>query len=123
MADSTTPTDSTAGDPKRFVLSASINAAGELVLSGKGLRENTIEVDAGDDVVLRIADIEGLYVYGEEIVPGGGRSLSWGRSDKGMARRKFSAVSAPVNSIVYAVSSADTSKIKYGPVITVKPKG
>lgn len=123
MADTTDPTT---GDTStvRFMLNASFNAAGELQITGEGLDDNTLTVEAGTQVVVKIQDPPDAHVFGIQVLPGGERALPWGRApDKGQAKRKFDVQREAIPNITYVVSSGDTSKIKYGPVITVKPKG
>jgi len=137
MADSTSTTDPTTGTtgtigidtdddptPDRYVVHATINTAGELELRGKELCGDTIEVDAGEDAVVKIKDTEGYYLYATELPTQGERAGCWGRNThRGFARRKFRAVRTEANNLVFAVSTRNNTKIKYGPVIKVKPKG
>jgi len=97
---------------------------GTIRLTGEGLVGNTIEVPRGEDAVVKIADVDGFYFYGAEVPGGGERATCWGRNtNKGLARRKFEAVTSEANSIIYAVSTRTSANITYGPVLKVKPKG
>jgi hypothetical protein len=111
--------------PNIYVLTASIDAAGTLQVTGPALnRDNVIETPRGQDALVKIKDIEGLYIFGVEITPRGERAGAWGRNTvNGIARRKFEAVSQDVHNFVYAVSTSNTAGVSYGPVITIKPKG
>ena len=125
MADSTDPTTGDKGTSNtRFALVASFDAAGSLQITGPGLSDNTLIVEAGTQISVTISDPPDNHIYGEQIVPGGERALCWGRvADKGLAKTKISVEREAITNITYVVSSGDTSKVKYGPVITVKPKG
>ena len=111
--------------PNIYVLTASLDATGALQVSGPALgRGNVIEVPRGQDALIKIKDIEGLYLFGVEVAPRGERAGTWGRNTaNGIARRKFEAVNTDVHNFVYAVSTNDSAAITYGPVITIKPKG
>lgn len=118
---STTTTTTTASNI--YVLTASIAADGSLQLSGPGLVDNVIETPRGEDAIVKIPDIEGLYLYGTEIPIRGADTGCWKRTDNGKAKRRFPAVTSDIVNITYAASTNDTAKVKYGPVITIKPKG
>jgi hypothetical protein len=106
-----------------YVLTATVSD-GTIRLSGTGLEGDTIVVPAGEDAVVKIKDPSGFYLYGAEVPQNGERSACWGRNTvKGLARRKFEAVSTELNNIVYAAASRNSADITYGPVIKVKPKG
>lgn len=111
--------------PNIYVLTASIDATGAIQLSGPGLgRGNVIEVPRGEDALVKIKDIQGVYLFGVEIAPRGERAGTWGRNTaNGIARRKFEAVNTETYNFVYAVSTNNSAAITYGPVITIKPKG
>ena len=110
--------------PNKYVLTPSIGADGSIQLTGQGLVRNTIEVPRGEDAVVKIKDIEGLYFHGLELAIRGERSSSWARNTVNkLTRRKFEAVGGDVHNMVYAVSTNNTAAITYGPVITIKPKG
>ncbi len=117
------PTDDDTA-PNRYVLTASIDANGSIQLTGEGLRNNEILVPRGEDAVVKIKDMESLYLFGVEISPRGERPNPWARNTTArLTRRKFEAVSTDVLSIVYAVPINGTAGVSYGPVITIKPKG
>lgn len=111
--------------PNKYILTPSIDAAsGAITLTGEGLRNNEILVPRGEDAVVKIKDVEGLFFYGVEIAPRGERGNCWGRNTTAkLARRKFEAVGGDVHNMIYAVSTTSTAAITYGPIITVKPKG
>lgn len=122
MADSTTP-EETDPAPNRYVITATVSD-GTVRLSGPDLVGDTIEVPRGEDAVVKITDAEGFYLYAAEVPAAGERSTCWGRNtEKGLARRKFVAVSTEANNIVYAVSTRSSADVTYGPVIKIKPKG
>lgn len=119
----TDPTDDD-NAPNRYVLTASIDANGSLQLTGEGLRNNEILVPRGEDAVVKIKDMSGMFLYGAEIAPRGERPGCWARNTTaGLTRRKFEAVSQDVHNIVFAASTTSTASITYGPVISIKPKG
>ncbi len=121
MAD--TILDETDPAPHRYVLTATV-VDGTIRLTGPDLVGDTIEVPRGEDAVIKITDADGYYLYGAEVPSGGDRSSCWGRNTKrGLARRKFTAVSAEANNIVYAVSTRSSADVTYGPVLKVKPQG
>jgi hypothetical protein len=97
---------------------------GTIRLTGRGLVGDTLEVPRGQDSVVRIKDVEGYYLYATEIPAGGARSTCWGRNtDRGLARRRFEAVTTEINNIVYAASTRSSADVTYGPVLKVKPQG
>lgn len=109
--------------PHIFDLTA-IVVSGTIRLRGPGLIGNTLEVPAGQDSLVRIQDVNGYYLYAAEVPPNGARSACWGRNtSRGLAHRKFEAVTSERNNIVYAVSSRNSADVTYGPVLKVKPQG
>jgi hypothetical protein len=106
-----------------YVLTATV-IDNTIRLKGEGLNGDTIEVPRGEDAVVKIKDVDGYYLYGAEIPPGGERAGCWGRNtNKGLARRKFEAVTTEINNIVYAAGTRSSADVTYGPVLKVKPKG
>ena len=121
MADSTT--DETDPAPNRYVLTATV-VDGTIRLTGPDLVGDTIAVPRGEDAVVKITDVEGFYLYGAEVPAGGERAGCWGRNtERGLTRRKFTAVASEANNIIYAVSTRSSADVTYGPVLKVKPKG
>jgi hypothetical protein len=109
--------------PNIFDITATV-IEGRLTLSGRGLVDNTLEVPLGQDSLIRITDVDGFYLYAAEIPAGGERSACWGRNtERGLARRKFVAVTTEANNIVYAVGTRSSADVTYGPVLKVKPQG
>ena len=107
-----------------YQLTASIAADGSLQLSSPDLVGNVLEVPRGQDAVVVIMDITGQYLYGTEVPIRGEQTGCWDRDTaKGLTRRSFPSVKADIVNIVFAAESADNAKIKYGPIITIKPKG
>ncbi|WP_052550600.1 hypothetical protein [Enhygromyxa salina] len=107
-----------------YVLTASIAADGSLQLSSPDLQNNVIETPRGQDAVVIINDIEGQYLYGTEVPIRGEDTSGWPRDTaKGLTERVFPAVESDLVNIVFAAETNNNGKIKYGPVITIKPKG
>jgi hypothetical protein len=109
--------------PNRYVIEATI-IDGTIRLTGPDINNNVVEVPRGEDAVLKIKDVDGFYLNGAEIRPGGERSGCWGRNtERGLTRRKFRAVAGEINNIIYATASRDSGDVTYGPVLKVKPTG
>lgn len=109
--------------PNVFDITATV-IDGTIRLTGRDLVGDTLLVPAGQDSLVRIRDTDGHYLYGSEIPAGGARSTSWGRNtDRGLARRKFEAVTSEITNIVFAVSTRSSADVTYGPVLKVKPQG
>ena len=69
MADSTDPTTGDKGTSNtRFALVASFDAAGSLQITGPGLSDNTLIVEAGTQISVTISDPPDNHIYGEQIV-------------------------------------------------------
>jgi hypothetical protein len=118
------PPMSATATTNQYVLTASIAADGSLQLSGEDLVDDVIETPRGQDAIVVIKDIEGQYLYGTEIPIRGKQSQCWQRDTaKGLTQRVFSVVNADIVNIVFAAETNDNAKVKYGPVITIKPKG
>lgn len=123
MTDKTRIEEDDAGVANIYEITATV-IDGTIRLTGTGLVGDTIEVPAGEDAIVKISDASGYYLYGAEVPAGGERSACWGRNTtRGLARRKFEAVTSELNNIVYAVSTRTSANVTYGPVLKVKPKG
>ncbi len=123
MTTETDPTGATTTITETRTLRSTV-LDGVLRLSGEGFDGSTLEVEPGTTVVVRIVDADGHYLYANQIPPGGDRAAVWGRNEeRGVARRKFEAVSTELFNVVFAVDARDASKVAFGPVIKIKPKG
>jgi hypothetical protein len=117
--------NSTASTVNTYTLTASIAADGSLQLSGPDLVGGVIETPRGEDAIVIINDIAGQqYLYGAEVPIRGEDTSCWQRNTtKGFTQRTFASVKSDLVNIVFAAETNDNAKIKYGPVITIKPKG
>lgn len=123
VTDTTDTTDTEETAPNVFDILATV-IDGTIRLSGRGLIGDTLVVPAGQDSLVRIKDVDGYYLYATEIPSSGARSTCWGRNtNRGLARRKFEAVTHELTNIVYAVSTRSSADVTYGPVLKVKPQG
>lgn len=121
---SSTTSSSTSSTTNTYVLTASIDAAGDLQLSGPDLVNGVIETPSGQDATVIIDDMATHYLYAAQVPTGGANSNCWTRDTTlGRTQHDFLAVSSVLINIVYAAETTNNAKIKYGPVITIKPKG
>lgn len=114
------------GAALNFDLSAFLDASGALQLRGEGLLDNVIEVPTGESAIVTITDATGLRLYAMEVPQDGGASSCWQRdTTQGQIQLRFDGVSSDrLNAVLASEGEAGAAhKIKYGPVITVKPKG
>ncbi|PRP99624.1 hypothetical protein ENSA7_62640 [Enhygromyxa salina] len=106
------------------MLTASIAADGSLQLSSPDLQGGVIETPRDEDATVIINDISGQYLYGTEVPIRGEATSCWSRNtSSGLTQQLFSSVKSDIVNIVFAAETNDNAKIKYGPVITIKPKG
>ena len=124
MADTSKPSGKPAKN--QVQLTASIDAAGDLQITGAGLVNGVIEIPSGEDVDVSIRDGASVKVYAA-VVPGdGSEAVGWARDvTKGEVMLRFNTVTATRLNALFASENQPgaPNKIKYGPVITVKPKG
>lgn len=117
-------TSSTTSTVNTYVLTASIAADGTLQLSSPDLQGDVLETPRGEDAVVIINDITGQYLYGAQVPIRGANTSCWQRdTTQGLTQHTFPAVNSDLVSIVFAAETNNNAKIKYGPVITIKPKG
>lgn len=95
---------------------------GEIVLKGN-IADETMGVPAGDDLQIELIDCETHYLHAMTLGEDGRESETWARDRKqGRSETTFGGVVDEIRWVVIAVEKK-TGEIKYGPVITVKPKG
>jgi hypothetical protein len=93
-----------------------------VVLSGSGLVDNVLTVPSGSDAIVSILDTAGFYLYASTVPSGGGRADPWDRQ-RTQAQTRFNNVGSTIDNIVYAADSTNPGKVKYGPVLKIKPQG
>ena len=104
-----------------YVLTATITND-TVTLSGGGLVGDTLSVPRGTDAIVTINDATGYYLYASIVPPGGARAITWERG-RGLATSTFNNVIAEIANVVYAANTTAPAKVKYGPVLKIKPQG
>jgi plastocyanin len=125
LASATPIEDSAATTPMATAGAAStVTITGSVEGNKVKLSTRTIEVDAGETVVVELADTATHHLYAVTVDADGSNPVPWVRDPTaGTSEQQFSGVVGDIDSVVIAVAKGNAKSVTYGPVITVKPKG